>query len=233
MAIYSFSVSRERSIFEMGQVKEIFRQLLSAIVHLHSRWIVHRDLKTSNLLLSNRGQVQVADFGLARRMGPQSEHLTPTVVTLWYRAPEILLGGRQYTSAVDIWSAGCILAELLIGRPLLPGNTEIAQIDKIFSMLGYPKPTNSLHKLPQISKISAEKYENRSASFALRAVMSKYGVELSDAGLDLLMRCLELDPEKRITAKEALDHEFFREQPLPLHPSLFPSWPSTKGARER
>jgi cell division cycle 2-like len=78
--------------------------------HLHTHWIVHRDLKTSNLLLSNRGIVQVADFGLARRLGPKAEQLTPVVVTLWYRAPELLLGAKEYTSAIDMWSVGCILA---------------------------------------------------------------------------------------------------------------------------
>lgn len=203
--------------------------MLSAVEHLHSRWIVHRDLKTSNLLLNNQGQVQVADFGLARRLGPQSERLTPVVVTLWYRAPELLLGAKEYTSAVDVWSVGCILAELLIGRPLLPGKTEIDQLDKIFSLLGYPAVDNSLRQQERLlASFPSSKYQGRSASFSIRAMMSKFDVDLSEAGMDLLLRCLEMDPKKRISAKEALSHEFFREQPLPCDPSLFPSWPPIK-----
>lgn len=197
------------------------------MAHLHSQWIVHRDLKTSNLLLNNQGQVQVADFGLARRLGPQSERLTPVVVTLWYRAPELLLGSKEYTAAVDVWSAGCILAELLIGRPLMPGKTEIDQVDKIFSLLGFPGASNSLRQLERLQSFPSTKYQGRSAAYSIRAMMTKFGVDLSESGLDLLLRCLEMDPSKRITAKEALEHEFFKEQPLPCDPSLFPSWPSS------
>lgn len=135
------------------------------------------------------------------------------------------MGAKEYTAAVDVWSAGCILGELLIGRPLLVGQTEIDQLDKIFSFFGYPSLTNSLRDLPQLQKIPSTAYQGRSAAYSIRAIMNKYEAELSDAGVDLLLRCLEMDPKRRISAKEALEHEFFREQPLPLHPSLFPSWP--------
>ncbi len=200
------------------------------MAHLHAHWIVHRDLKTSNLLLNNQGQVQVADFGLARRLGPQSERLTPVVVTLWYRAPELLLGCQEYSAGVDVWSVGCILAELLIGRPLLPGKTEIDQVDKIFSLLGYPRNTNSsLRQLERLQMFPSTKYQGRSAAYCIRALMSKFEVDLSESGMDLLLKCLELDPAKRITAKEALEHEFFKEQPLPCDPALFPSWPINRG----
>lgn len=219
----------------MGEVKEIIRQVLSAVEYLHTHWIVHRDLKSSNLLLSNRGKVQVADFGLARRLGPKSEQLTPVVVTLWYRAPELLLGAKTYTSAIDMWSVGCILAELLLGRPLLPGKTEIDQIDWIFRTFGYPDEITwpDCTKLSGLSSFSASKYSSiPPAIYNLNAIFTKRNVNLSDAGYDLLLKCFTFDPKRRITAKEALNHEFFKEQPLPKDSSLFPSWPSVKGAKE-
>lgn len=223
------------SIFTLGESKEIIRQVLSAVDHLHTHWIVHRDLKTSNLLISNQGIVQVADFGLARRLGPKAEHLTPVVVTLWYRAPELLLGAKTYTSAVDMWSVGCILAELLCGRPLLPGKSEIDQLDWIFRIFGLPDEIvwPGWTKLPGMSSVPVSKYAAvPPARYNLHAIFAKRGVELSDAGYDLLLRCFAFDPKKRITAREALEHPFFKEQPLPKDPSLFPSWPSVKGAKE-
>lgn len=225
----------DQSIFTLGESKEIIRQVLSAVEHLHKHWIVHRDLKTSNLLLSNRGKVQVADFGLARRLGPRAEQLTPVVVTLWYRAPELLLGDKSYTSAIDMWSVGCILAELLLGRPLLPGKTEIDQIDWIFRVFGYPDELTwpECKKLSGLSSISAAKYISiPPAIYNLNAIFTKRHIPLSDAGYDLLLRCFEYDPKKRITAREALGHEWFREQPVPKGAEQFPSWPSVKGAKE-
>ena len=227
---------RDHSIFTLGESKEIIRQVLSAVEHLHRHWIVHRDLKSSNLLLSNRGRVQVADFGLARRLGPLAEHLTPVVVTLWYRSPELLLGAKKYDSAVDMWSVGCILAELLLGRPLMPGKSEPDQLDKIFRLFGLPDEIiwpGCSTQLPGYSSIPLSKYSHvPPAIYNLNAVFTKYGVSLSDAGYDLLLRCFTFDPKRRITASEALNHEFFKEHPLPKDPSLFPSWPSFQKAKK-
>ena len=203
--------------------------------HLHSHWIVHRDLKTSNLLISNRGTVQVADFGLARRLGPTANQLTPVVVTLWYRAPELLLGAKTYTSSIDMWSVGCILAELLLGRPLLPGKTELDQLDWIFRVFGVPDEVvwPGCSSLSGMSSVPLSKYASiPPARYNLHAIFTKRGIELSDAGYDLLLKCFTFDPRKRLTAREALTHPFFREHPLPKDPSHFPSWPSVKGAKE-
>lgn len=226
----------ERSVFSLGEAKELMRQLLSAVAHLHSRWIVHRDLKTSNLLMNNRGIMQVADFGLARRLGLQPERLTPVVVTLWYRAPELLLGATQYTAAIDMWSVGCICAELLIGRPLLPGKTEADQTDRIFRVFGMPQEADwpGVSRLPQHALFHPGKYVRTvSPADTLRDILHRRGGEVSETGIDLLLGCLTLDPAKRLSAAAALTHPFFRESPLPKDPALFPSWPSTKGARER
>lgn len=158
------------------------------------------------------------------------------MVTLWYRAPELLLGAKRYDSAVDMWSVGCILAEVLLGRPLLPGKTEIDQVDWIFRTLGYPDEIvwpGCTKSLPNLANFSVHKYVNiPPARYNLQAIFTKYGVNLSDAGLDLLLKCFAFDPKRRITASEALQHEFFREAPLPKDPSQFPSWPSVKGAKE-
>ncbi|KAI9591216.1 kinase-like domain-containing protein [Syncephalis fuscata] len=127
-----------RSPFMQSEVKTLMLQLLSAVSTLHRNWIIHRDLKTSNLLMNNRGRVKVADFGLARKFGSPLNAMTIPVVTLWYRAPELLLGAKEYTTAVDMWSIGCIFGEMLLNEPMIPGRGEIDQLNKIFQLLGTP-----------------------------------------------------------------------------------------------
>ncbi|KAI6005237.1 Pkinase-domain-containing protein [Pisolithus orientalis] len=126
--------------FLQSEIKTLMLQLLSAVAHCHANWILHRDLKTSNLLMNNRGTIKVADFGLARRYGDPIGvgGLTQLVVTLWYRAPEILLGATNYSTAVDMWSVGCIFAELLLKEPLFQAKGEIELLSMIFKLLGPP-----------------------------------------------------------------------------------------------
>ena len=118
-------MSRDRKQFSVAEVKRLMIQLLDAMAYLHSHYIVHRDLKMSNLLYSHSGQVKIADFGLARTIGSprHKKKLTPRVITLWYRAPELLLGAKTYSFAVDMWSLGCILGELLACEPMFRGST--------------------------------------------------------------------------------------------------------------
>jgi serine/threonine protein kinase len=113
-------------------------QLVKGIAYCHSHRVLHRDLKPQNLLIDKKGALKLADFGLARAFGLPVGVITHEVVTLWYRAPEILLGGRTYSTPVDIWSAGCILAEIVNRAPLFPGDSEIDQIFRIFRVLGTP-----------------------------------------------------------------------------------------------
>jgi len=122
--------------FSESEVKCIIIQLLRAVSHLHDNWILHRDLKLSNLLFNNKGQLKLADFGLARLFGYPLRPYTPKVATLWYRAPELLLGAKNYSTAIDMWAVGCIMAELLHKAPIMPGKTEIEQISFIFGLLG-------------------------------------------------------------------------------------------------
>lgn len=120
--------------FQMSEVKCLMKQMLSGIAHLHDNWIIHRDLKTSNLLLSHNGVMKIADFGLAREYGSPLREYTPVVVTLWYRCPELLLGCKKYSTAVDMWSVGTIFGELMLLKALFPGKNEKDQLDKIFKV---------------------------------------------------------------------------------------------------
>lgn len=124
---------KEQSFFP-GEVKCLTQQLLRAVAHLHDNWILHRDLKTSNLLLSHKGILKVGDFGLAREYGSPLKQYTSLVVTLWYRAPELLLCSKEYSTPIDMWSVGCIFAEFLQMGPLFPGKSEIDQLNRIFKV---------------------------------------------------------------------------------------------------
>ncbi|KAG0370546.1 kinase-like domain-containing protein [Gamsiella multidivaricata] len=217
-------MSTMKQPFLQSEVKTLMLQLLSATELLHENWILHRDLKTSNLLLNNQGEIKVADFGLARRYGEPQGLMTQPVVTLWYRAPELLLGSKQYTTAIDIWSIGCIFAEFVNNEPLLPGRSEAEQLEKIFKLLGVPndKIWPGYSKLPFTSHVP-----NFVQPYNLLRSRLPY---LTENGLDLMSRMLTYDPVQRITAEEALQHPYFSEAPPPKHPSMFPTWPS-KGER--
>jgi cell division cycle 2-like protein len=118
--------------FMQSEIKTLMLQLTSAVEYLHENWIMHRDLKTSNILMNNRGEIKLADFGMARYFGdPVPPNLTQLVVTLWYRAPELLLGAVTYDQAIDMWSVGCIFGELLKNEPLLQGTSEVDELTKV------------------------------------------------------------------------------------------------------
>jgi cell division cycle 2-like len=126
-------LSNMRTSFLISEIKTLMHQLLSAVALLHSNWIIHRDLKTSNLLMNNRGMMKLADFGLARMYGDplDPDGMTSLVVTLWYRAPELLLGAKEYDTAIDMWSVGCVFAELMQKEPLFMGKNEAEQLVKV------------------------------------------------------------------------------------------------------
>uniref|UniRef100_A0A3B3ZS62 cyclin-dependent kinase n=1 Tax=Periophthalmus magnuspinnatus TaxID=409849 RepID=A0A3B3ZS62_9GOBI len=207
--------------FLPGEVKTLMIQLLRGVRHLHDNWILHRDLKTSNLLLSHKGILKIGDFGLAREYGSPLKPYTPVVVTLWYRSPDLLLGAKEYSTAVDMWSVGCIFGELLTQKPLFPGKSEIDQINKIFKDLGSPseKIWPGYNELPAVKKMSFTEYPYNN-------LRKRFGALLSDQGFDLMNKFLTYCPAKRITSDEALKHEYFRETPLPIDPSMFPTWPA-------
>uniref|UniRef100_A0A8C2ZKI0 cyclin-dependent kinase n=1 Tax=Cyclopterus lumpus TaxID=8103 RepID=A0A8C2ZKI0_CYCLU len=207
--------------FLPGEVKTLMIQLLRGVRHLHDNWILHRDLKTSNLLLSHKGILKIGDFGLAREYGSPLKPYTPVVVTLWYRSPELLLGAKEYSTAVDMWSVGCIFGELLTQKPLFPGKSEIDQINKVFKDLGSPseKIWPGYNEMPAVKKMTFTEYP-------YNHLRKRFGALLSDQGFDLMNKFLTYCPSKRILSDEGLKHEYFRESPLPIDPSMFPTWPA-------
>ncbi|XP_038884698.1 cyclin-dependent kinase G-2 isoform X2 [Benincasa hispida] len=213
--------------FTQSEVKCLMIQLLEGVRYLHSNWVLHRDLKTSNLLLNNQGELKICDFGLARQYGSPLKPYTHLVVTLWYRAPELLLGERQYSTAVDMWSLGCIMAELLSKEPLFNGKTEVEQLDKIFRTLGTPNETiwPRFSKLPGV-RVNFVKHQFNLLRKKFPAASFTGSPVLSDSGFDLLSKLLTYDPQKRISAEEALDHEWFREVPLPKSKEFMPTFPA-------
>merc|ERR1719323_1851911 len=149
------TMRKKKQVFLPGEVKCLMVQLLRAIHHLHDNWILHRDLKSSNILLSHNGILKIADFGLAREYGSPLKPYTAVVVTLWYRAPELLLGIKEYSTFIDVWSIGCIFGEFLLMNPLFPGKSESEELDKIFKFLGTPseKIWPGFNSLPLVQKM--------------------------------------------------------------------------------
>jgi len=183
-------------------VKSYLFQLLQGITFCHRRRVLHRDLKPQNLLIDRHGTLKLADFGLARAFGVPIRTYTHEVVTLWYRAPEILLGGKQYATAVDIWSIGCIFAEMVMRQPLFPGDSEIDELFRIFRTLG--TPTDEMW--PGVS--SYRDYKMTFPKWAPRP-LSRVVTDLEPDGLDLLAQMLVYEPGKRISAVEAMKHPYF------------------------
>ncbi|KAG0279372.1 Cyclin-dependent kinase 10 [Linnemannia exigua] len=204
-----------------AEVKCLMYQLLKGIEYCHDHFVIHRDLKLSNLLLNSQGILKIADFGLARSFGLPSRPMTPKVVTLWYRAPELLFGDLNYTTAVDMWSAGCIFGELLKHAPLLPGKVEKQQVDLIIELLGTPheKIWQGFNKLPMSSiKLPEQRFNNLKNKFP----------HITDATRSLLSGLLTYDPKKRLSVKQALAHPYFIESPPAKHPSLLPTHPEIR-----
>uniref|UniRef100_A0A7N0TXU3 Protein kinase domain-containing protein n=1 Tax=Kalanchoe fedtschenkoi TaxID=63787 RepID=A0A7N0TXU3_KALFE len=208
--------------FTEPQIKCFMRQLLCGLDHCHSRRVLHRDIKGANLLLDNNANLKIADFGLATLFNPRKcQPLTSRVVTLWYRPPELLLGSTEYGVAVDLWSAGCILAELFTGKPIMPGRTEVEQLHKIFKLCGSPSEEywrNS--KLPHATIFKPQQPYRRRVSEIFK--------ELPPSALALLEVLLAIEPESRRTASAALHSEFFLTEPLPCDPSSLPRYPPSK-----
>lgn len=185
-------------------LKSFLYQLLTGVAYCHHHRVLHRDLKPPNLLINREGQLKLADFGLARAFGIPVRSYTHEVVTLWYRAPDVLLGSRKYSTPVDIWSVGCIFAEMANGRPLVAGTSEADQLDKIFRLLGTP----TLSDYPGI--VDLPDYTPDLPPYPPpRGGLASLVPTLDPTGVDLLNKMLQYDPARRITAQEALEHPFF------------------------
>jgi len=200
------------NILEEIHKQYIIYQLLKSLKYMHSGNVLHRDLKPSNILLNSDCLVKVADFGLARSIKhlqaneEESPVLTDYVATRWYRAPEILLGSTRYTKGVDMWSVGCIMAELLGGKPIFPGNSTMNQLDKIIEVTGKPSPED-IEGVQ--SPFAATILESLPPSTA-RSLADLYS-KASPKAIDLLRKLMMFNPEKRITAEEALAHPYLAQ----------------------
>lgn len=212
------TMKHKKQVFLPGEVKCLIQQLMRAVAHLHDNWILHRDLKTSNLLLSHKGILKVGDFGLAREYGSPLKEYTSIVVTLWYRAPELLLGCKEYSTSIDVWSCGCIFAELLAMTPLFPGKSEVDQLNRIFKDLGTPNERvwPGYDQLPLVKKMTFTDYP-------VSQLRKKFANFTSELGLSLLQGLLTYDPKQRLTAEASLKSNYFKELPLPIDPSMFPT----------
>lgn len=187
----------------LNLVKSYLFQMLQGIAYCHTHRILHRDLKPQNLLLSSEGLIKLADFGLARAFGVPIRSFTHEVVTLWYRAPEILLGCRYYSTEVDIWSIGGIFSEMATHKVLFKGDSEIDQLFQIFRILGTPNEKN----WPGVSELSD--YKSTFPNWS-KGRLSSCAPQLNEDGIDLLNKLLVYKPEDRMTARSALQHPFFR-----------------------
>lgn len=208
--------------FTESQVKCYVQQLLRGLDHCHSRGVLHRDVKGSNLLIDNNGILKIADFGLASFFDPHlNQTLTSRVVTLWYRPPELLLGATFYGTAVDLWSTGCILAELYAGKPIMPGRTEVEQLHKIFKLCGSPSEEYwRKSKLPHATIFKPQQPYRRCVAETFK--------DFPAPALGLMETLLSIDPADRGSAASALRSEFFTTKPLPCDPSSLPKYPPSK-----
>lgn len=191
----------EKKVLTEDIIKHYLRMILNGLEFLHLNWYLHRDLTPGNILMSNSGILKIADFGFTKLFGEDRE-MTPEVVTLWYRSPELLFGAKFYGTAVDIWSFGCILAQLLIKQPFLPGDNEIHQLATIFAAMGTPTEEDwpGMTKLPCYIE-----FEKRPLIPLDQLDIFRHA---NPDVMDLLAACLKFCPSKRCNASQALKHKY-------------------------
>ncbi|KAI8904405.1 kinase-like domain-containing protein [Gorgonomyces haynaldii] len=185
-------------------IRSLMLQLMRGIAWCHEHRVLHRDLKPQNLLINKRTELKLADFGLARAFGIPVRGYSHEVVTLWYRAPDVLLGSRQYSTSIDMWSVGCIFAEVATGRPLFPGSTPSDQLQRIYKVLGSP----DVSKWPKI--VELPEYTQDGATYE-RMNLDEVVPKLVPDGIPLLTSLLEYNPDLRIGAQQAIEHPYFQE----------------------
>lgn len=222
---YSLSQVVQTSSLPESIVKGLMIMLLRGIAHLHELGIIHRDIKPANLLLSAEGTLKICDLGLCRILPEKLSGIgiakaqdtqdathawTLQVGTSFYRAPELIIGDRGYGEAVDIWAVGCVMAELLNGKPLFPGQSEFEQLNYIANILGSPDERHwpGISQIQEIDQISFKERE----PVPIREVFPSWSPEAAD----LFQKFIVYEPGKRISAREALNHKWFFTAPIPL-----------------
>ena len=196
--------------FSIGQTKNIAAQILSGLSYCHKNQVVHRDIKNANILVNLKGDVKIADFGLARELDEPNARYTRGVVSLWYRCPEVLLGASQYGNEIDIWSVGVLIGELLLGSPLLSGRDEPEQLEQIWKLVGSPSESKwpKWRSLPNADMIDDCREFEPTLSYRL---MKHKGI--TNTCVHFMELLLKLNPNERISAEEALKHPWFDEEP--------------------
>ncbi|XP_010433967.1 PREDICTED: probable serine/threonine-protein kinase At1g54610 [Camelina sativa] len=208
--------------FSEPEVKCYMRQLLRGLDHCHTNHVLHRDIKSSNLLINADGVLKIADFGLATFFDPHnSVPLTTHVATLWYRPPELLLGASHYSVGIDLWSTGCVIGELYAGKPILPGKNETDQLHKIFKLCG--SPSDDYWK-----KLKLQLSAPLRPMFPYGSHIAETFKDFPTCVLSLLETLLSIDPDFRGTATSALKSKYFKTEPLPCDPSCLPKYPPSK-----
>jgi len=229
--IFEFMETDLHNVIKKGNIlkdihkRYILYQLLKSIKYLHSGGVIHRDLKPSNLLLDSDCLMKLADFGLARSLTQIQEdngdpNLTEYVATRWYRAPEILLASNAYTMGVDMWSVGCILGEMILGKPLFPGSSTLNQLERIMAAIEKPSrgdidAIQSHYGASLLDKSSSSSsfksgVQGKSIAALLTPTTSGVGAAVDDDAVDLIQKLLVFNPQKRLTAEEALRHPYIR-----------------------
>ncbi|KAF8630196.1 hypothetical protein AX15_003052 [Amanita polypyramis BW_CC] len=210
----------DRGALDPNTVRSFMYQLLKGTAFCHENQVLHRDLKPQNLLINRKGELKLGDFGLARAFGVPVNTFSNEVVTLWYRAPDVLLGSRTYSTSIDVWSCGCIFAEMISGLPLFRGRDNQDQLLHIMRIIGTPTEAQ-FQKMqrdsPEIQLKSCPRYPKMSFSQVLP--------KASPQAIDLLERLLKFDPAERISAADALSHPYFTTaaNPYPApQPGLMP-----------
>ncbi|KAL0280533.1 UNVERIFIED_CONTAM: hypothetical protein PYX00_001795 [Menopon gallinae] len=201
--------------FSLGEIKKVMQQLLNGLYFIHSNRILHRDMKAANVLITKTGILKLADFGLARAFSGnkngQMQRYTNRVVTLWYRPPELLLGDRCYGPPVDLWGAGCIMAEMWTRSPIMQGGTEQQQLTLISQLCGSitPEVWPGVENLELYNKMDLPRGQKRKVKDRLKPYVKEM------YACDLLDKLLVLDPSKRLDSDSALNHDFFWSDPMP------------------
>ncbi|XP_069948126.1 cyclin-dependent kinase 9-like [Cherax quadricarinatus] len=200
--------------FSLGEIKKVMQQLLEGLFYIHSSKILHRDMKAANVLITKSGTLKLADFGLARAFSQrngQPNRYTNRVVTLWYRPPELLLGERNYGPPIDLWGAGCIMAEMWTRTPIMQGSTEQHQLNLISQLCGSitPEVWPGVENLPLFCTMELAKNHKRKVKERLKPYVR------DPHACDLIDKMLTLDPSKRMDADSSLNHDFFWMDPLP------------------
>ncbi|NXW28801.1 CDK17 kinase, partial [Phaetusa simplex] len=199
------------NIMSMHNVKLFLYQILRGLAYCHRRKVLHRDLKPQNLLINEKGELKLADFGLARAKSVPTKTYSNEVVTLWYRPPDVLLGSSEYSTQIDMWGVGCIFFEMASGRPLFPGSTVEDELHLIFRLLGTP----CQETWPGIS--SSDEFRNYNFPKYKPQPLINHAPRLDTEGIELIAKFLQYESKKRISAEEAMKHAYFRSLGTRIH----------------